>query len=233
MNRTPSHIGTLKLYEEALTQHSIGLVYSALGEKQKALDYYNQALLLRRVAGDRVGEAATLTNIGVVYDDLGEKQKALDSHNQALPLMRAVGNRAGEAVTLTNIGAVYAGLGEKQKALDYYTQSLPLSRAVQDPLGEASTLTLLMEYWKSLQSPSLAVLFGKQAIESLPAGETQHRRAGKRGPAELPEIEGRLLSRTGGATDFGGTAAGSAAGAGSAEGRGVLGLHATPRRRRL
>jgi CHAT domain-containing protein/Tfp pilus assembly protein PilF len=150
---------------EAGSLSDIGWVYSALGEKQKALDYYNQALPLRRAVGDRAGEAATLNNIGRAHADLEEKQKALDYYNQALPLSRAVGDRAHEAITLKNIGAVYDKLGEKQKALDYYNQSLPLSRAVQDPLGEASTLVLLMEHWKSLRNPSLAVLFGKQAID--------------------------------------------------------------------
>jgi CHAT domain-containing protein/Flp pilus assembly protein TadD len=150
---------------EAITLANIGWAYSALGEKQKALDCYNQALPLMRAVGDRASEAATLGNIGLVYSALGEKQKALDYLNQALPLKRAVGDRAGEAKTLTHIGEVYDALGEKQKALDYYNQSLPLSRAVQDPLGEAATLVDMMEYWKSLRNPSLAVLFGKQAID--------------------------------------------------------------------
>ncbi len=150
---------------EAITLANIGWTYSALGEKQKALEYYNQALPLMRAVGDRASEAATLGNIGLVYSALGEKQKALEYYNQALPLRRAVGDRAGEAKTLTHIGEVYDDLGEKQKALDYYNQSLPLSRAVQDPLGEASTLVRMMEYWKSLRNPSLAVLFGKQAID--------------------------------------------------------------------
>jgi CHAT domain-containing protein len=141
------------------------LVYDDLGEKQKALEYYNQALPLTHAVGDRAGEAITLANIGWTYSALGEKQKALEYYNQALPLRRAVGDRAGEAKTLTHIGEVYDDLGEKQKALDYYNQSLPLSRAVQDPLGEASTLVRMMEYWKSLRNPSLAVLFGKQAID--------------------------------------------------------------------
>ena len=38
---------------EAVTLNNIGVVYNALGEKQKALDFYNQALLLRRTVGDR------------------------------------------------------------------------------------------------------------------------------------------------------------------------------------
>ena len=52
-------------------------MYDALGDKKKALAFYNQALPLRRDVGDRAGEATTLNNIGLVYDDLGDKKKAL------------------------------------------------------------------------------------------------------------------------------------------------------------
>ncbi len=71
---------------EAATLNNIGFVYYSLGEKQTALDYYNQALPLFRAVEDRGGEATTLTGIGLVYSDLGEKQTALDYYNQALPL---------------------------------------------------------------------------------------------------------------------------------------------------
>src|ERR1022692_3011991 len=47
---------------EALCLHQIGSIYYNLGEPQKALDYYNQALTLRRAAGDGVGEVSTLNN---------------------------------------------------------------------------------------------------------------------------------------------------------------------------
>ena len=119
--------------------NNLGLVYSALGEKLQALDYYNQALPLSRAVGDRAGEATTLNNIGRVYAALGEKPQALDYFNQALPLWRAVGDRAGEATTLNNIGSVYSALGDKPQALDYYNQALPLRRAVGDRWGESIT----------------------------------------------------------------------------------------------
>jgi tetratricopeptide (TPR) repeat protein len=64
----------LKLYREASdrlgearTLNNIGLIYSELGEKQKALEYYSQALPLVRAVGNRGGEATTLNNIGLVY----------------------------------------------------------------------------------------------------------------------------------------------------------------------
>jgi CHAT domain-containing protein/Tfp pilus assembly protein PilF len=137
-------------YGQALSLFSIGMVYDTVGEKQKALDTYNQAMPLRRAVGDRAGEAATLNNIGEVYYALGEKQKALDYYNQALPLKRAVGDRAGEATTLNSIGKVCDDLGEKQKALDYYNQALPLQRAVGDRSGEAVTLNNIGTVYSAL-----------------------------------------------------------------------------------
>ena len=48
---------------EATTLNNIGAVYSDLGEKQKALDFYNQALPLMRAVGDAYGEVTILDNI--------------------------------------------------------------------------------------------------------------------------------------------------------------------------
>ncbi|MBN3897823.1 MAG: CHAT domain-containing protein, partial [Nostoc sp. NOS(2021)] len=143
--------------------------YDDLGQKQKALDFYNQALLLSRAVGDRTGEARTLNNIGGVYDALGEKQKGLDFYNQALPLWRVVGDRSGEAVILNNIGLVYKNLGQKQKALDFYNQALPLSRAVGDRSGEAATLNNIGAVYGNLGQTQKALDFYNQALPLLRA----------------------------------------------------------------
>ncbi len=149
---------------EANTLNNIGLVYNSWGEKQKALDFYNQSLPLSRAVGDRSGEANTLNNIGNVYNDLGEKQKALDFYNQSLPLKRAVGDRSGEANTLGNIGNVYNSWGEKQKALDFYNQSLPLKRAVGDRSGEAKTLNNIGNVYNSWGEKQKALDFYNQSL---------------------------------------------------------------------
>ncbi|MEG4005183.1 CHAT domain-containing protein [Microcoleus sp. Pol11C1] len=125
---------------EATTLNNIGLAYNDLGEKQKALEYFNQALPLFRAMGDRAKEATTLTNIGLVYSDLGEKQTALDYYKQALDLRQKAGDRRGEALTLNNTGTTYSELGKQQEAEEYFNQALPLFRAVGDRPGEALTL---------------------------------------------------------------------------------------------
>ncbi len=157
--------------EQAVNLLGIGRIYSDLGEKQKALQYLNQALPLIRAVVDRVGEATILTNIGVVYDDLGEKQKALQYLNQALPLLRAVGNKVIEAATLDNIGTVYSRLGGKQKALQFYNQALPLRRAVGDRDGEALTLNNIGGVYDDLGEKQKALQYLNQALSILRAVE--------------------------------------------------------------
>jgi tetratricopeptide (TPR) repeat protein len=51
----------------------LGRLYADLDEKQKVLDYYNQALLLLRAVSDQCGEAVTLRHIGLVYAVLGDQ----------------------------------------------------------------------------------------------------------------------------------------------------------------
>jgi CHAT domain-containing protein/tetratricopeptide (TPR) repeat protein len=150
--------------QEADTLNSVGTLYSNLGERQKALDYFTQSLTLYRAAGDRGGEAVELHNIGSVYEELGETQKALDSFGQALPLLKAVGDSNGEATTLNNIGGLYFTLGEKQKALDYFKQSLPLHHAAGDSGGEATTLTNMGSIHLSLDEKEKALEYYERAL---------------------------------------------------------------------
>jgi tetratricopeptide (TPR) repeat protein len=131
---------TLTLGPDAGALYDLGWAQSATGRPRQALDSYEQALRLSRVAGDHGSEAATLNNIGQVYARLGDRRQALAYYEQALPIAREVGDRAGEAVTLSNIGGVYDGLGDRGQALAYYEQALPILREVGDRAGEAATL---------------------------------------------------------------------------------------------
>jgi hypothetical protein len=43
---------------QAALLNTLGLIYSTMGEQTKALDYFNQALLLNKAIGNRSGESA-------------------------------------------------------------------------------------------------------------------------------------------------------------------------------
>jgi CHAT domain-containing protein len=142
----------------------LGKIYDDLGEKTKALEYYNQALPILRDVGDGSGEATTLNNMGVVYDALGEKTKALEYYNQALPILGDVRNRSIKATTLVNIGMVYFDLGENTKALEYHNQALPIWRAVSNRSGEAATLNNIGMVYSALGENTKALEYYNQAL---------------------------------------------------------------------
>ena len=72
------------------------------------MDFYQQALLIKREVKDRAGEANTLTNLGVAYEDLSQYAKSVDFYQQALLIQQKLGDQAGEAHTLKSIKVVKA-----------------------------------------------------------------------------------------------------------------------------
>ncbi|MGD1807825.1 CHAT domain-containing protein, partial [Dapis sp. BLCC M126] len=113
------------------TLNNIGYIYNSLGEKQLAINYYNQALPILQQVGDKGVEATTINNIGYVYHDLGEKQLALNYYNQALPLRRQVGDWSGEATTLNNIAWVKRDEGKLTESLTVIEKSLEIIEALR------------------------------------------------------------------------------------------------------
>jgi len=52
--------------------NNIGVVYRQLAKYPKALEFYQQALEIRKQVGNRFDVGSTLSNIGVVYRYLAE-----------------------------------------------------------------------------------------------------------------------------------------------------------------
>ncbi|MDM8564215.1 CHAT domain-containing protein [Candidatus Halobeggiatoa sp. HSG11] len=121
-----------------------------MGQYQKALTNYQQALEIHREIGNKLGEGASLGNIGSVYRELEQYQKALFNHQQALEINREIGHKHGEGVNLINIGNVYKNIGQYQKALSYSQQSLEIDREIGNKHGEAIDLDGIGIIYKKL-----------------------------------------------------------------------------------
>ena len=77
--------------EEGKFLGNLGVAYHVLGQVEKAIDHYQQALAIAREIGDRRGEGSDLGNLGLAYSDLGQVEKAIDHYQQALDILS--GNR--------------------------------------------------------------------------------------------------------------------------------------------
>jgi tetratricopeptide (TPR) repeat protein len=119
---------------------NLGLAYMDLGETDKAIDHYKQALAVHREIGDRRGEGLGLGNLGLVYAGLGETDKAIDHYEQQLVIAREIRDRRSEGNALGNLGVVYKNLGAMDKAIDHYEQQLVIAREIGDRRGEGNAL---------------------------------------------------------------------------------------------
>ncbi|NCR03153.1 MAG: tetratricopeptide repeat protein [Microcystis aeruginosa LG13-03] len=149
-------------YTASLT--SLGNAYTSLGEYQKAIEFHQQSLAIKREIGDRGGEAKSYNNLGSVYYSLVEYQKALEFYQQSLAILREIGDRGGEATSYNNLGSVYYSLGEYQKAIEFHQQSLAIKREIGDRGGEAYSYNNLGNVYYSLGEYQKAIEFHQQSL---------------------------------------------------------------------
>jgi tetratricopeptide (TPR) repeat protein len=102
-----------------------------MGERQRALDYYEQALPMARLVNDRVAIATVLNNMGEAYRMEGDHHKALTYYNQAIDIVRSTKDRQKESSTLGNIAKEERALGNSVEARTHVEQALAILESLR------------------------------------------------------------------------------------------------------
>ena len=121
----------------------MGVVSFYQGDFAQASAYFEQALDLRRLLGDRRGEGHALYNIGFLAIAEGSYVSARILSEQAVAFFRETGDRWGEADALQCLGAIAANEGDYAAALGYYQQALTIGRDIGHRRCEALLLRSL------------------------------------------------------------------------------------------
>ncbi len=140
------------------TLHSIGAVYNKLADYPQALEYYQQAVKLRRQINDQKGVGISLNSIGGVYFFQGNYNQALDYWQQALEIRQELGDLVRVGRTQNNIAGIYLNQAKYSQALEYYQQALQTFKKLENLQGEAAVINnigliyqKLGQYEKSLE----------------------------------------------------------------------------------
>lgn len=144
---------------------SLGNAYIDLGETQRAIECYEQALEISREIGDRRSEGNSLGNLGNAYFFLSDAQRAIKYQEQALEIAHEIGDHRGEGRHLGNLGLAYAYLGETRRAIEYYKQALEIHREIGDRRSVGAHLGNLGEAYTDLGETRQAIEYHKQALE--------------------------------------------------------------------
>lgn len=149
-----------RLYDEAdqLVKRGTGAA------KLLAIKKYEQALTIRRQAGDQTEEAATLNAIGDIAGGLGRTKEALDRFNQALALARKLGDRAAEGLSLNNLASAYYSTGEVDKSREHFTEALAIAEALGNREWQSSTLNNIGALFDGISERQKALEYYDRAL---------------------------------------------------------------------
>lgn len=117
---------------------SAGVAYWALGEHEKAQQYYREALdLLDDATENHEVLAEVLLHLGIVRTETGDLAGARDCFAQVLGLSGAVNGGQGEARALLNLSTPVIYLGDLEAGAAYLRRAVDLCVASGARFGEA------------------------------------------------------------------------------------------------
>ena len=117
----------------------LGMVNLIKGNYNKALDYYQESLVIDEKLENLAGKTTDLNNIGAVFLTLGKYDEALEKYENALEISDQLGDLSAKTADLNNIGRIYEIRGDYDLALQQYEESLRITEQLGD-LGRKSAL---------------------------------------------------------------------------------------------
>ncbi len=126
---TPSE-GILRSKNVSL--NSIGNIYQALEQYERALEHYRQSYVLEEALGNKLGMAINLQNSGECLEAQGELDEALKTFRRALELDTEIGSERGKAICGNSISSIYVKQGRYAEAIELMKANLPMALQTRD-----------------------------------------------------------------------------------------------------
>jgi CHAT domain-containing protein len=148
--------------------NNLGANYANLGEYEKAIAFYQQALDMSRKIGDHLAESSNINNLAALYSVLGRYGEAEPLLKQALTIRKQKlgDNHPDTAASLNNLAELYRVQGRYSEAEPLYKEALAISK---QQLGDnhpdvAQSLNNLAELYLSQGRYSEAEPILKQSL---------------------------------------------------------------------
>jgi DNA-binding SARP family transcriptional activator/tetratricopeptide (TPR) repeat protein len=121
----------------------IGVVYSRLGQFDKAISRFDESVELENGSGNRFGEAITMTNLGLTYRRADRFEEAVRALEKSLAITYEIGDRVGTAIALGHLAEVNRLSGAEERAADLFREALDADAAA----GNRGSLTEAVHWW--------------------------------------------------------------------------------------
>jgi adenylate cyclase len=145
----------------AIILSNIGSVYcDGLGEYEKSLHYFLQAMEIHEEVGNKFGKGLALGNIGIALKQMKQYEAAATCYNASMMITKEIGDETGTATNLKDLAGICLAIIKDPKG-----QPIPLSRGLEDSLKR-----MLMKYNTTYKLPTGKSELLKAAINYQEAG---------------------------------------------------------------
>ncbi|GJD19282.1 TPR domain protein [Rivularia sp. IAM M-261] len=127
IQKLPKYSQNHAYYQKLSALGLLSLIYTSIGEYDKAFEYAQQRLQFARTLKNPEFEASALIAFGDVYENTQEFQKSIEFTQQALAIIKGVKNYELEAEALKQLSTTYTGKGDYLQALESAQQILPIA----------------------------------------------------------------------------------------------------------
>lgn len=149
---------------EGFSLHHIARAHMRLNQRDKALDFFHQALKVWDANQNKLDRAITLTSLSFFYNNIGELTQSVTVATQAVEIYRQYHDQDGEAGALNNLATAVNYLGEVRQAQECLNRVLTIDQANGSLFDQATTLNNLAGTYEKLGETRRARTCYEQAL---------------------------------------------------------------------
>jgi predicted ATPase/DNA-binding CsgD family transcriptional regulator len=144
--------------------NGVGVLARNQSGYERAQEWLEESLVLRRELGDKTGTSMVLVDLGTVAGDRGDLAQAEEFFEKSLRLKKEVGDRWGTALVLGNLAAAAYDQGNLVDAAALSEECLELFRALGDKAGIAWAYETLGEVAEDEDEYGKAAAFYQESL---------------------------------------------------------------------
>jgi tetratricopeptide (TPR) repeat protein len=134
------------------------------GDLVQGAAYQEEALVLFRVAGDRLGTAWALNDLANIVDEQGDYPRAVALYEESLSLSREIGADWEAACALHNLGLMADHSEDSDRAADLFDEALPIWERLGDEVARARSLDAAATVARRRGDLDRALALGEQSL---------------------------------------------------------------------
>lgn len=164
-----SHALTIRLEKEqskktAEIYSNKASLFLALGDKDKAMEWFFKSLRLYEKHNSEIGQGETYSNISSVFYLMGRTDDAISYQKKSIELRERQNDVPGLAITNTNIGQLYILKDSFPKALYHLQQAVRYAEKIRNPKLIAGSYAGMSSYYSRSKNYKSALEWQSKAI---------------------------------------------------------------------